>query len=215
MVEPLQFTFIFYFLILPMVVGVGIDSKVKNKYPYGASCGIIFYFVCTIWMYFGISLQHGILEPVLIMIAVSGALLVIGFSYEHKRPESSFRRHAIVLLAVSFSGLPLVGIRAIIEGNMGFSYPASLLPLFQFTLAVVGLVVLANVLEARLYSKNEAMAKKRVHMEEDIINMKFRDMDEMIIEREFDIPNKERGPVPLPNTAVMDMNYQSEEFHKK
>jgi hypothetical protein len=116
---------------------------------------------------------------------------------------------------VSFSGLPLIGIRAVIEGEMGFSYPASILPLFQFTLAIVGLVVLANVVETRLYSRNEGVAEKSVLRDKDIINMKFRDMDEIIIEREFDLPKKERVPHPQPNVAVMDMNYQAEDFHKK
>jgi hypothetical protein len=215
MVEPLQLTFIFYFLVIPMVIGVGIDLKLRNKYPFGASCGVIFYFICAAWMYFGISLEHGILEPVLIMIAVSSSIFIIGFSYEHKISQSIFRRHAVVLLAVSISGLPLIGIRAIIQGEMGFTYPASALPLFQFTLAVVGLVVLANVMEALLYSKNEGMDEKSVKKDEDLTSMKFRDMDEMIIEREFYTPKEDRIPGPRPDVAVMDMNFENEDFHRK
>jgi hypothetical protein len=215
MIEPLQYTFIFYFLVLPMAVGIGIDSKVKNKYPYGAACGFIFYFICALWVHFGISPHHGVVEPIIVMIAVGLSLFLVGTSFEYKRPHSGFRRHAIVFCAVSVSGLPLYAIRTIIIGDLGFAYPESTLPLFQFTLAVIGLVVLANVLSARLYLKNELSVVKKEHKDEDLISMRFEDMDEVAIDREFTLPKDMGIPGPMPNVEVMDMDLPSEEFHKK
>lgn len=215
MAEPLQYTFIFYFLVLPMVIGMVIDAKIKSRYPYGAACGFIFYSVCALWVYYGVSPNHGVVEPIIVMIAMGLSLLLIGYFFEYKRPHSDFRRHAIVFLTVSVSGLPLYAVNAIITGELGFAYPQSALPLFQFILAVIGLVVLANVIATRLFLKNEGVAIKKQPREEGITSMKFEDIDEVIIDREFDVPKDKRIPGPLPNVAVMDMNPPSEEFHKK
>jgi hypothetical protein len=215
MVEPLEPTFIFYFLILPMVIGIGIDSRVKNKYAFGALCGVIFYFFLAFWTYYRISPAYAEMEPIIILITCGLSLLLIGFIFEFRIPSSNVQRHAVVFLAVALNGLPLLMIKAVIEGRMGFEYPSSMLPLFQFTLAVVGLVVLANVFETRLYLKNEGKAKKMIRKAEDLLDMKFEDMDEMDIEEGIHYPREQRMPYKRPDVSYMDMNYDPDEFHKK
>jgi hypothetical protein len=215
MVEVLDPLFLFYFLILPMVVGMGIDSKIRNRYPYGAACGVFSFFVIAIWTHMGISARWGLLEPVMVLMVTGLSILLIGLAYEHKRPVSNFTRHAVVLTAVAFSGLPLYAVFRIMRGEMGFEYPASVLPLFQFTLAVVGLVVLANVLETRLYTRNEAKDSKSIHREEDLLDMRFEDMDEFSIQREFDYPRDVGIPSSRPDAGFIKMDPGSDDLLKK
>jgi hypothetical protein len=215
MVEPLEPTFIFYFLILPMIIGMGIDSRVKNKYAFGALCGVIFYFFLGFWTYYEISAAYAELEPIIILIACGLSLLLIGFIFELRRPSSNVQRHAVAFLAVALNGLPLIMIKAVIEGRMGFEYPASTLPMFQFTLAVVGLVVLANVIETRLYLKNEGTAKKMIQKAEELLDMKFEDIDEMDIEEGVYYSREQREPFKRPDVSYMDMNNDPGEFHKR
>jgi hypothetical protein len=215
MVEVFDPIFLFYFLVLPMVVGIGIDSKIKNRYPYGAACGVVFFFICALWIRMGVSAEWGILEPIFVLIVAGGCLLFIGLVFEHKRPVSGFSRHSMVFLAVAFSGLPLYAIHRIIQGEMGFEYPASVLPLFQFTLAVVGLVVLSNVLEARFYSKNEGADRKVHHMDKDIVDIRFEDMDDLIAKREFDYSQEGRFPSSHPDAGFMKMDQPSDDLLKK
>lgn len=215
MVEPLEPTFIFYFLVLPMVIGMGVESRIKNRFAFGAMCGVIFYFFVGIWTYYGISSAYAELEPVIILVTCGLSLLFIGFVFELRRPSSSVQRHAVVFLAVAICGLPLIMIKAVIEGRMGFEYPASILPMFQFTLAVVGLVVLANLLETRLYLHNEGTAKKMVTKAEELLDMKFEDLDEMDIEKRIFYPREHREPFKRPDVSYMDLNYGSDEFNKR
>jgi hypothetical protein len=118
-------------------------------------------------------------------------------------------------LAVTLNGLPLTMIKAVIEGRMGFEYPASILPMVQFTLAVMGVVVLANLLESRLYLHNEGTTKKMVTKAEDLLDMKFEDMDEMDIEKGTYLPREQREPFKRPDVSYMDMKYGSDEFNKR
>jgi drug/metabolite transporter (DMT)-like permease len=214
MIEPLQFTFIFYFLILPIVIGCGVDSRIRNRYAIGALCGVLFYLFVSFWTFIGISASISVLEPVFILIALGFSILIIGFFFEMKRKSSKIQRHALVFLTISASGIPLFVIKAIVDGTMGIEYPASLLPLTQFTLAIVGLVLLANILEARMYAKNEAKDRKIVKKSEDLLDMKFEDMDE----RDFDgIPLPERNFANLhnrPDVSHADLNYDADEFNK-
>lgn len=215
MVEPLEPTFIFYFLVLPMVIGMGIDSRIKNKYAFGAMCGVIFYFVLGFWTYYGFSTAYAEIEPIIILITCGLSLLFIGFVFEFRRPSSNVQRHAVVFLAVALNGLPMIMIKAVIEGRMGFEYPASILPLIQFTLAVVGSIILANVFETRLYLKNEATAKKMVQKAEDLLDMKFEDIDEMDIEEGIHYPREQKEPFKRPDISYMDLNYNPGELNKR
>ena len=215
MVEVLEPLFLFYFLVLPMVVGMGIDSKIKNRYPYGASCGTIFFVVSALWMNLGIPGELAILEPIIVLTLAGAGMLFVGVLFEYKRPVSNVTRHALIFLVVAASGLPLYAIFRVIQGEMGFEYPTSVLPLFQFTLAVLGLVVLANVIAARLYWKNEGAERKLARKEEDLVKMKFKDMDELIIQREFDYPQGGRFPSSGPDPAFMRMDHESENLMKK
>lgn len=215
MVEILDPLFLFFFLILPMVVGMGIDSKIRNRYPYGAACGVISFFVIAVWTNRGISARWGRLEPVIVLMVTGLSILLIGLAYEHKRPVSKYARHAVVFTAVAFSGLPLYAVFRIMRGEMGFEYPASVLPLFQFTLAVVGLVVLANVLETRLYTRNEGKDRRSIHREEDLLDMRFEDMDEFSIQREFDYPQDGGIPSSRPDAGFIKMDPGSDELLKK
>jgi hypothetical protein len=215
MVEVLDPLFLFYFLVLPMVVGMSIDSKIRNRYPYGAACGVISFFVIAIWTHMGISAKWGLIEPVMVLMVTGLSILLVGLAYEHKRPVSKFTRHALVFSAVAFSGLPLYAVFRIMRGEMGFEYPAAVLPLFQFTLAVIGLVVLANVLETRLYTRNEGKDRRSINREEDLLDMRFEDMDEFSIQREFDYPQDVGNPTSRPDAGFIKMDPGSDDILMK
>ncbi len=215
MVEVLNPLFLFYFLILPMIVGMGIDSRIRNRYPYGAACGVISFFVIAIWTHMGISARWGLLEPLMVLTVTGLSIILIGLAYEHKRPVSKFTRHAVVFSAVAFSGLPLYAVFRIMRGEMGFEYPAAVLPLFQFTLAVVGLVVLANVIETRLYTRNEGKNRKSIHREEDLLDMRFEVMDEFSIQKEFDYHQDVGIPSSRPDAGFIKMDPGTDELLKK
>lgn len=215
MQEVLDPLFLFYFLVMPIVVGMGIDSKIKNRYPFGASCGVVFYLGCAIWNYMGLSGKLAMMEPVIALIFAGMGILFIGLIFEYKRPVSGFSRHAVVFLTVSSSGLPLYAILKIIRGEMGFVYPGSILPLFQFVLAVLGIVVLANIIEARLYSKNEKAKGEMVHKEDDIIQKTFMDMGGLVNQNELYPSPGNDGSLSHTNTRIVNMGHISDDPSEK
>jgi hypothetical protein len=212
MIEPLQPTFILYFLVLPMVIGSGIDIRTKNRVAFGAACGVILYVFMGLWTYFGPSSSLGALEAMIILVVFGLSVLTIGLLYEYKRPISSIQRHATAFLAVSLSGLPLYMVKAIIDGQFGIGYPASLLPLFQFMLALVGLVFIANIFESRMYEKNEGSLLKPDHREEDLLYKKFEDIDETHFKERPLYSRGHGGPSTSPEIGYMGSKYDSHEI---
>ncbi len=197
---------ILYFLILPMIIGMGIDSRYGHRYAVAAAFGSIFYLFCGIW---GTSGQTSILsemEPIIILIVLGLSMLIIGIIFEWGSDGSILQRNALVFLTVSVAGIPLFMIKYIGEGKLAISYPASLLPLLQFTLALIALVVLANIFETRIYHRNEGrMADKQELTEDEELLMDYEAMDEGMIEA-LD------ASIKIPDSEGMDLDCQMDEF---
>ncbi|UCE73114.1 MAG: hypothetical protein JSV56_08725 [Methanomassiliicoccales archaeon] len=183
MVEPLGPTSIFYYLILPLIIGLGIDSQSKNRYAVGAACGVIFFLFYGCWIYLAPSSSLSELEPIIVLIVLGLSLWVISIVYELNSGFSIFQRYTLVFLVISISGLPLYMIKSIVEGRFTVDYPASMLPLLQFTLMLVALVVLANIYEARVYDRKERKSIISAQRMEDECELKFEDIDDFMAEK--------------------------------
>lgn len=208
MADLFEASSILYFLILPMIIGMGIESRYKHRYPLGMLFGLTFYLVCGSWGTFGQTSNLSEVEPIVIMIVLGFSIFMIGILLERKGESSVFQRNALVFLTVSLAGLPLYAIKYVVEGKAPVGYPESLLPLFQFTLALIALVVLANIIEKRIYIKKEGIIEDEYILGED----EELDMDYEAIE-ESDIGGSlyasKRTDARLANTDMEDLELDS------
>jgi len=213
MADLFEASSILYFLILPIVIGMGIDSRYKHRYPVGMLFGLIFYLVCCSWGTFGQTSSLTEVEPIIILIVLGLSILVIGIIFERKGDTSVFQRNALVFLTVSVAGLPLYAIKYFVEGKAPVGYPESLLPLFQFTLALIALVVLANIFEKRIYAKNEEIIEDKYLLREDEeLEMDYETMEESDIGES--LYASKRTDARLVNTDLEDLelDYWLDEF---
>ena len=171
MADILDFTGILYYLIIPILVGLGVDSHYKHRHVVSVVFGLIFFSFCSFWVRFGPDPTLSELEPILILIPIALSLFLNSAVFERKSSTSVFQRNSLTFLAISLAGLPLFGIKNIIEEKMQVEYPASLLPLLEFTLALMALVVVANIFESGIYARKEgAQANKReFQMDDDLM----------------------------------------------
>jgi hypothetical protein len=174
---------ILYYLILPLIVGMGIDTRYRHRYGVAMAVGLIFYLFCCLWNLSGQASSLSEVEPIIVLIVIGVSLLMIGIIFEWRSDSSFFQRNALVFLTISVAGLPLYMIKYIVEGKAPIGYPESLLPLMQFTLALIALVVVANVFETRIYARKEGRIEYQKRLEEDDeFDMDYEAMDELEIE---------------------------------
>ena len=173
---------ILYFLVLPMIIGIGIDTRYKYRYALAMSIGLIFFLFCCLWDMFVETPSLSEIEPIIILILLGLSMLMVGIIFEWKSDSSFFQRNALVFFIVSVAGLPLYMIKYIVEGKAGIGYPGSLLPLLQFTLALIALVIVTNVFEMRLYKSREGEIECLQRQEEDDFEIDYETMDEREIE---------------------------------
>lgn len=160
-------TGILYFLILPTLIGFGIDSRNKHKYAAAVLFGVIFFLFCGLWSVFGPSSSISEIEPMIILILLGMSLFAISKIFERKSDRGVLQRNALMFLAIMVAGLPLYMIRNIVEGRTSTDYPASLLPLIQLTLTLFALVMITNVFEARIYNEKEGRLLEKQELESD------------------------------------------------
>lgn len=174
---------ILYFLVLPMIIGMGIDTRYKYRYALAMSFGLAFFLFCCLWDMYVEASSLSEIEPIIILILIALSMLMVGIIFEWKSDSSLFQRNALVFFIISVAGLPLYMIKYIVEGKAGIGYPGSLLPLLQFTLALIALVVVTNVFEMRLYRSREGEIEGLQRHEEDEFQIDYEAMDEREIER--------------------------------
>lgn len=158
---------IIYFLIVPMLIGMGINTYHRYRYTMGAAFGLIFYLFCGFWAVFNPSSSLSELRPVLVLIAIGFFTLLICSIFEWKRETSVFQRHAVVLLTISIAGLPLNMIKNIIEGEAVVGYSASTLSLLGYGLVLVALLFVANIIESRIYARKEGRIEQIYTLSDD------------------------------------------------
>ncbi len=213
MADLFEASSILYFLIIPIVIGIGIDSRYKHRYPLGMLFGLIFYLVCGSWSTFSQTSSLSEAEPIIILIVLGLSMLVIGIIFERKGDTSVFQRNALVFFTVSVAGLPLYAIKYFVEGKAPVGYPESLLPLFQFTLALIALVVLANIFEKRIYARKEGIIEDEYLLGEDEeLDMDFEALEEADIGES--LYSSKRTDARLVNTDMEDLelDYWLDEF---
>ena len=165
-----------------MIIGMGIDTRYKYRYALAMSIGLIFFLFCCLWDMFVETPSLSEIEPIIILILLGLSMLMVGIIFEWKSDSSFFQRNALVFFIVSVAGLPLYMIKYIVEGKAGIGYPGSLLPLLQFTLALIALVIVTNVFEMRLYKSREGEIECLQRQEEDDFEIDYESMDEREIE---------------------------------
>lgn len=213
MADLFEASTILYFLILPMIIGMGIESHYKYRYPLGMLYGLIFFLVCGSWSAFSQTSSLSEVEPIIILIILGFSILMIAIIFERKGDTSIFQRNALVFLTVSVAGLPLYAIKYVVEGRASVGYPESLLPLFQFTLALIALVVLANIFEKRIYTRKEGILQDEYLLGEDEeLDMDFEAMEESDIGES--LYTSKRTNARLGNTDLddIDLDYWLDEF---
>ena len=213
MADIFEASSILYFLILPMIIGMGIETRYKHRYPFGMLFGLIFYLVCGFWSVFSQASSLSEVEPIIILIILGFSILMIAIIFERKSDTSVFQRNALVFLTVSVAGLPLYAIKYVVEGKASVGYPESLLPLFQFTLALIALVVLANIFEKRIYAKKEGIIEDEYLLGEDEeLDMDFEAIEESDIGEGLYASKRTNARLVNTDLEDLELDYWLDEF---
>ena len=199
-----------------MVLGMGINTHHRYRYAIGAAFGMIFYGFCGFWAFFNPVSSLSLQNSVLILIAIGLLLLLITCIFEWRKDTSIFQRQAIVFLTISIAGLPLFMIKNVIEGEAAGGYPGSLLPLLGFGLVLIALLLVANILESRIYARKEGRIRERYGESDDIkLDALGEAKDKLKAQEDMLYPSNTVPPLKVTDWEDIEFDYQMTRFWRR